>query len=90
MLPQPMLMSGSRTDHLQAALDASCAALIALERAQDELDDADPELVSSRLAEADAIEHVRIAIRELRRQTVRGPLNPLALGFVAPPETGTA
>ena len=75
-------MTDPLSDHLQAALDASCAALLALEQAHDELDSADLGRSSSQRAEERAIEQVRIAIRELRRQTQRGPINPLALGFV--------
>ncbi len=75
-------MTDQIPDHIQAALDASCAALLALEQAHDQLDSADLSSSTSQRAEERAIEQVRIAIRELRRQTARGPISPLALGFV--------
>jgi hypothetical protein len=71
-------------DRVQAALDASCAALLALEQARDAMSSADGDLARSMQAELEAMELVRAAIRDLRRATPLGPPSALALGFVQP------
>ena len=70
------------SDRVQVALDASCAALLALEQAREAMGAAEIELEWSMKAELEAIELVRAAIRDLRRATPRGPESALALGFV--------
>jgi hypothetical protein len=69
-------------DHVQAALDASCAALLALESAAFEIRRAGGELEGSQAAELQAIELVRSAIFELRRSVGTAAVSPLAYGFV--------
>jgi hypothetical protein len=72
----------SETDHLQAALDATCAALLALQKASGELDGVGDGSTRPQQAEREAIEYVRLAIRELRRLIGEQTGSPLALGFV--------
>lgn len=71
-----------RIDELQAALDAACAALLALQEASGRLAGAGEDLRSSKQAELEATELVRAAIRDLRRQLGERTGSPLALGFV--------
>lgn len=70
------------TDHLTAALEATCAALLALQNASGELAVGGDQLRAPQEAELRAIEHVRAAIRELRRLIGQRTGSPLALGFV--------
>lgn len=68
-------------DQIQAALDASCAALLALQGASEDLAHGSESLRRPQESERQAIELVKEAIRELRRLSgVTG--SPLALGFV--------
>lgn len=69
-------------DKVQAALDASCAALLALQDASDDLARGGEDLRSPRESERQAIELVHDAIRELRRLVGAHTGSPLALGFV--------
>jgi hypothetical protein len=71
-------------DRVQVALDASCAALLALEQARDAMSAAGSELGRSLAAELQAMELVRAAISDLRRATRLAGPSPLALGFVTP------
>ena len=92
MLPLPQTsLAGSVSDrapdrpgieHVQAALDASCAALLALESAALEIEEAGPDLGESQAAELKAMELVRSAIVELRRSVGSAAVSPLAYGFV--------
>jgi hypothetical protein len=69
---------------VQVALDASCAALLALEQARDAMSSAGGAFDRSIKAELEAMELVRAAIRYLRGATPLGAQNALALGFVQP------
>jgi hypothetical protein len=69
-------------DHVQAALDASCAALLALESAAMEIEQAGASLSQTQSVELEAMELVRSAILELRRSVGSAAVNPLAYGFV--------
>jgi hypothetical protein len=77
---------GEVPDHVQAALDASCAALIALRTASVEMAGGGDRLLVPRESERQAMELVRDAIRELRRVIGEHTGSPLALGFVRPDE----
>lgn len=82
---QLMSDSGGTVDeahHLLAALDATCAALLALQNASCELEGVGHGSGRPQEAEREAIEHVRVAIRELRRLIGARTGSPLALGFV--------
>lgn len=69
-------------DKVQAALDASCAALLALQDASDDLARGGEDLRSPQESERQAIELVHDAIRELRRLAGAHTRSPLVLGFV--------
>jgi hypothetical protein len=69
-------------DKVQAALDASCAALLALQDASDGLARGGEDLRSPEESERQAIELVHDAIHELRRLIGVQTGSPLALGFV--------
>jgi len=69
---------------VQAALDASCAALLALQDASDDLASGGEHLRHSHELERQAIAHVQAAIRDLRRLIGVHTGSPLALGFVQP------
>jgi uncharacterized membrane protein len=75
--------TGHAREHVQAALDASCAALLALESAAIEIRDAGPELEQSQEAELKAMQLVRSAIIELRRSVGSEAVSPLAYGFAS-------
>jgi hypothetical protein len=68
-------------DQVQAALDASCAALLALQDAQGDLEGAGDEYGRPRESAGQAIENVKDAIGELRRLIGVRAGSPLALGF---------
>lgn len=77
-------------DHIQAAIDATCAALLALQDASRELERAGnhPDHVGE--AERRATELMHGMIRELRRLIGLHTGSPLALGFVRPGSTASA
>jgi len=82
-----MSVDGKRSwpsDQVQTALDASCAALLALEQAHGAMCEADAELERSKQAEVQAMELVRVAISDLRRFARSSAPSALALGFVQP------
>jgi hypothetical protein len=70
------------SEDVQAALNASCAALLALQGASDTLAGAGEGFRRSHEAEQEAMELVRQAIGELRRQIGQHTASSLALGFV--------
>ena len=78
MTSQPDLRSTD--DHIQAALDASCAALLAIQSGRDAVLAAEAGLQRAEAARSQAIALVRTAISELR--VIRGDRpSPLAYGF---------
>jgi hypothetical protein len=75
------LADGVYPGQVQAALDASCAALLALRDASGDLADAGDEFGLPRESARQAIESVKEAIGELRRLIGVRAGSPLALGF---------
>ncbi len=82
----PALDSPPIPDHLKAALEASCGALVAMEVARAHLSRAKTDLRPITSETEQAIELVKNVISELH--ALRGrPRGPLSLGFVIPRKT---
>ena len=80
-IPDPHLSP----QHLQAALDASCAALHALESAREHTSVLSIDLGRAQANEAKAIELVRTVIDDLRSCEGASAGSPLAQGFAQGP-----